>query len=116
MVLSGYRRAVAEMARAGNDVVVAECKFDSAGWEDWSEALRGLDPLWVGVRCSLEECVRREVERKDRLHGLAAGHFDIAHLGATYALEVDLTDGRIDKVATQILRAVGKTKALDPHE
>lgn len=106
-VLAGYRRATAALARSGNNVVVAEAKFDPYGLDDWTDALQGLRALWVAVRCSLEECQRREVERGDRVQGLAAGHYDRVHRSAVYDMEVDLTNSRIDGAARRILGAVG---------
>ncbi len=105
-LLTGYRRAAAALVRSGNNVVVAECKFDPDGWDDWKEALKGLAPVWVAVRCSLEECERRERHRGDRLIGLADGHFERAHFGAKYDLEVDLTDSQIDEATGSILQFV----------
>jgi chloramphenicol 3-O phosphotransferase len=110
-VLAGYRRAVAALAHSGTNVVVAEAKFDPSGWNDWSEALNGLRPLWVGVRCSLQECERRETERGDRVQGLAAGHYQLVHLGATYDMEVDLTDSLVDEAARQILAALAISRS-----
>jgi chloramphenicol 3-O-phosphotransferase len=36
----------------------------------------------------------------------------MAHVGAEYDLEVDLTDGRVDKAAAKILEAVDNATAL----
>jgi chloramphenicol 3-O phosphotransferase len=112
-VLAGYRRAVAALARSGTNVVVAEAKFDPSGWEVWSEALNDLRSLWVGVRCSLEECERRENERGDRVKGLAAGHYELVHLGTTYGMKVDLTNSQVDEAARQILATLAISRTND---
>jgi chloramphenicol 3-O phosphotransferase len=112
-VLAGYRRAVAALAHSGSNGIVAEAKFDPSGWDDWSEALDGLQPVWVGVRCSLEECERRENDRGDRLRGLAAGHYELVHRGATYDMEVDLTDSRVDEGARLILTTLPIARPSD---
>src|SRR6476661_1388648 len=80
-LLRGYRFAVAAFARAGNDVVVDECTFDPGGWDEWQEALVGLDVMWVRVECRLDICARREAARSDRaaLLGLARGQYERAH-------------------------------------
>jgi chloramphenicol 3-O-phosphotransferase len=63
-----------------------------------------LDPRWgddaaeiwgryallsVGVRCPLDEVVRREQQRRDRTLGQARAHFDVVHAYTRYAIEVD---------------------------
>ena len=112
-VLAGYRRAIAALAQSGINVVVAEAQADPFGWDDWSDALKDLRPLWVGVRCSLEECERREMERGDRIRGLAAGHYELVHLGATYDMEVDLTSSQLDDAARQILATFAISRIND---
>jgi chloramphenicol 3-O phosphotransferase len=114
-VLAGYRRATVALARSGNNVVVAEAKFDRFGLDDWIDALQGLRALWVAVRCSLEECQRRELERGDRIRGLAAGHYDRVHESVVYDVEVDLTNSQVDVAALQILGALevsGRTRRI----
>ena len=50
-LMRAYRRSIREMALAGLDVVVDEVSLEEDEWLDWCEALRGLDPIWVAVRC-----------------------------------------------------------------
>jgi chloramphenicol 3-O phosphotransferase len=107
-LLRGYRYAVGACARAGNDVLVDECKFDAGGWEEWSDALDGIAATWVRVDCDLAECERRERSRPDRrlLVGLARGHYERAHADARYDLVVDLTDGDLHRAARSVLGAI----------
>ena len=63
-LLRGYRQAVAAVARAGNDVLVDEAKFDDDGLAEWQEALDGLDVTWVRVDCDLTICEARECAKR----------------------------------------------------
>jgi chloramphenicol 3-O-phosphotransferase len=107
-LLRGYRAAVGACARAGNDVLVDECKFDAGGWDEWKRALEGISTTWVRVECDLAECERRERSRPDRrlLVGLARGHSERAHADARYDLVVDLTDGDLARAARSVLGAI----------
>jgi chloramphenicol 3-O phosphotransferase len=107
-LLRGYRYAVGACARAGNDVLVDECKFDAGGWDEWARALDGIPTTWVKVECDLAECERRERARADRrlLVGLARGHGERAHRDAQYDLVVDLTDGALDGAARAVLAGI----------
>ena len=106
-LLRSYRYAAAACARAGNDVVVDECKFDADGWDEWQQALTGVDAMWVRVECDLEVCALREARRPDRgkLIGLARGQYERVHANATYDLAVDLTDDDVEAAAAVVLAA-----------
>ena len=54
-------------ARVGLDVIVDEVVIDRATWDDWTDALAGLDVVWVGIRCSPEVA-----EERNKARGLAA--------------------------------------------
>lgn len=45
--------------------------------------------MFVGVRCSLDELVRREASRGDRPAGLAALQYDLVHAHGDYDVECD---------------------------
>jgi chloramphenicol 3-O phosphotransferase len=59
-LLHVYHRAVAAAARSGLDVV-DDVVIDEGILDDWLEVLAGLQPTWIGVRCSPEMAVEREV-------------------------------------------------------
>jgi chloramphenicol 3-O-phosphotransferase len=107
-LLRSYRRAVGACARAGNNVVVDECKFDVKGWDEWQDALAGLDATWVRVECDLDVCDQREAQREDRreLVGLARGQYERAHADAKYDIVVNLTNGDVEGATAVVLAAV----------
>lgn len=109
-LLRGYRFAAAACAKVGNDVVVDECMFDASGWDEWREALVGVEVTWVRVECDLDVCEQREALRTDRrqLIGLARGQYDPAHADVRYDLTVDLTHGDVEGAARFVLAALAR--------
>ncbi len=107
-LLRGYRQAVAAVARAGNDVLVDEAKFDDDGLAEWQEALDGLDVTWVRVDCDLTICDARERTRSDRvlLRGLARGLYERVHAGVPYDIVVWTTDASPEHCAQAVLAAL----------
>ncbi|MEV7392986.1 AAA family ATPase [Streptomyces sp. NPDC091215] len=85
----GFHRAVAGMARAGNNVVVDHPL--SRRWRllDLLGLLAPEKTLLVGVRCPLPELERRERERGDRQVGLAAMQYDAVHAHGLHDIDVD---------------------------
>jgi chloramphenicol 3-O phosphotransferase len=85
----GFHRAVAGLASAGNDVVVDFILGERWRLADCLRVFDGLPVLFVGVRCSLDELLRRERERGDRTIGRSAVQFPLVHQHGVYDLEVD---------------------------
>jgi chloramphenicol 3-O phosphotransferase len=87
----GFRRAVAGMALAGNDLVVDYVLSEPWRLADCLEVWAGLDVVLIGVRCSLQELERRERARGDRNVGQAAGQLVQVNAHGRYDFEVDTT-------------------------
>jgi chloramphenicol 3-O phosphotransferase len=87
--LLGFHRAVAGMARAGNDVVLDHVLGERWRLTDCLKVLEGVPVWFVGVHCSLAELERREHERGDRTVGRAALQFPFVHEHGIYDVEVD---------------------------
>jgi chloramphenicol 3-O phosphotransferase len=78
------------MAHAGARIIVDEVFLGGpASQERWRKALRGLDVLWVGVRCDGEIAAGRETARGDRVPGMAQLQAEVVHRGVEYDLIVD---------------------------
>ncbi len=90
-VQSGFARAVAATARAGN-LVITDLVLSSP-WRlpDLLDALDGLGVTLVGVHCSPAELARREHARGDREPGQAARQLPFVHTGVPYDIEIDTT-------------------------
>lgn len=85
-----WAQGIAAMAHAGARVVVDEVFLGGpASQERWRKALRGLEVLWVGVRCEASVAAGRETARGDRATGMAESQAELVHRGVVYDLEVD---------------------------
>jgi chloramphenicol 3-O phosphotransferase len=72
-ITRGWHRAVAALAREGNNVIVDELRLHRWWLSDWREVLAGL-PWWsVRLTAGVAELARREATRGDRPSGMAAG-------------------------------------------
>jgi chloramphenicol 3-O phosphotransferase len=87
-----WYRGIAEMARAGDGVVIDEVFLDGGRSQGrLAAALAGLDVVWVAVECRLDVTTSRERDRGDRVEGLAAQQHPLVHDGVRYDLRVDTT-------------------------
>lgn len=105
---AGFHRAVAGMASAGNNVVVDYVLSEPWRLRDCLEVLEPFDVYFVGVYCSPEELVRREVERGDRPEGLAIAQVETVHAHGMYDLEVDTAAASTEECAAIIVREYAK--------
>lgn len=87
-VLHGMRHAIAAMAGQGNNLIVDDVLCDGE-IRDYRQLLSSHDLRVVGVFAPLHVLEQREVERGDRLIGLARWQFDRVHRGIDYDLTVD---------------------------
>ncbi|MGP0111192.1 MAG: chloramphenicol phosphotransferase CPT family protein [Acidimicrobiales bacterium] len=87
---AGFQSAVATLARSGVNVLLDDLTLDGiADQQRWSDALQGLDVLWVGVRCAPPIAAERESRRQSRLPGIARHQAESVHVGVRYDVEVD---------------------------
>lgn len=89
---AAWLTGIAAMARAGAWIIIEDVFLGG----DASQArlrrhLKGLEVLWVGVRCDPEQASSRELNRGDRVIGMAASQAQSAHQDVVYDLEVDTT-------------------------
>jgi chloramphenicol 3-O phosphotransferase len=105
-MLSGWHRAVAELARAGNNLIVDEMLLDDRVRDHWLAVLAPHDPVLVGVHCDLDELDRRERNRGHR-PGLSRWSARQAHRGVPYTVTVDTTATEPARAAAQVIAALG---------
>ena len=109
-MMAGYHRAVVEIVRSGNRVIIDEMLLDERVRDHWLNLLNPFRPILVGVYCNLGELERRERQRAaDRLEkqmaaksrkeirreshlGLARWSARRVHTGVEYDIVVDTTD------------------------
>ena len=89
----GFHRSLAAYASAGNNLIV-EHILDTPGWQPMlGTELEPFDVFFVAVHCPLDELVRRETARGDRVIGSAEQDFYSIHKGVRYDLELQALDG-----------------------
>lgn len=80
------------LADRGNDVIVDEVLLNDDAFYPYAHALRNHNLVFIGVQCDLVELQRREMQRQDRLVGLANDQIDRVHHGfRPYDLIIDTT-------------------------
>ncbi|UYH55516.1 chloramphenicol phosphotransferase CPT family protein [Qipengyuania sp. SS22] len=104
--LKAHHRAVAAMAKSGIDLICDEVILTDKLRQDWMTVLAGLDVIFIGVHCSLNELQRRESARGDRVIGQAEGQIDVVHDGMAYDIQVKTTVLPAQGVADQIVREI----------
>ncbi|WP_395446365.1 chloramphenicol phosphotransferase CPT family protein (plasmid) [Aminobacter sp. UC22_36] len=96
----GFHASLVAYADAGNNLIL-EHILDTPGWlETLSGSFAQHDVFFVAVHCPLELLIERESARGDRPLGSAKRDYETIHLGKTYDLELDTTDGVDANVAT----------------
>jgi chloramphenicol 3-O phosphotransferase len=85
-----WAQGIGAMAHDGARIIVDEVFLGGpASQERWRKALRGLDVLWVGVRCDAAIAAGREIARGDRVAGMARSQAELVHRRVAYDLVVD---------------------------
>jgi len=108
-VLRAMRRAVAELARQGVNVVVDDLLFKPEYLTDYQTVLADLEVWFVGVRCARGVVEEREAKRPGRFPGTAISHFDTVHAhGLPYDIEVDTSHLDPSSCARQIAEGLLK--------
>ncbi len=89
VLFSGMHRAIAGLARAGNNVV-ADHVLVEPGWVvECARLFHGLPAYLIGVYCPLEALEAREQARRDRTLGQAKAQFPLVHAHGVYDLTVN---------------------------
>lgn len=105
-LMVGMRRAMAAMAEAGNDLVLAEINTEIM-LKEYLDAFKNIERVYmVGVHCPLEELERREDVMPNRRVGCARMQIEQVHIPGEYDFTVNT--GKDDAVtcARQILEFV----------
>ena len=111
-IIGGFHAAAAAIARAGNLVIVDDVLEENPPWvENLLELFDGLEVVFIGVHCPLEELERRERERKDRKEGMARLQFEQVHAQAVYDIEVDTSVLSPVECASVIMERMGSVSS-----
>ncbi|MDK4732221.1 AAA family ATPase [Rhizobium sp. CNPSo 3490] len=89
----GFHGSLKAYADAGNNLIL-EHILDTDGWlETLSDLLANHDVFFVAVHCPLRLLIERETARGDRPVGSAQRDYETIHVGKTYDIELQSTDG-----------------------
>jgi len=95
--------ALIEYSRHGQHVIFDMALTNRDAWRHLLDDLAGR-PVWlVGVTCAVAELSRRELQRGDRLPGLAAGQAARLHRDKVYDFMVDTSEGSPDECAARLV-------------
>ncbi|MER8825937.1 chloramphenicol phosphotransferase [Mesorhizobium sp. M0938] len=86
--LRGMRHAIAAMAAQGNNLIVDDVLCNGK-MPEYLELLSKFALHLVGVFAPLDVLEAREIQRADRLPGLARWQYDRVHKNIGYDLEID---------------------------
>lgn len=87
-----WYRGLAAMARCGIGLIVEEVFLPgSRSQRRLADALSDVPVLWVGVRCDANSAAARELDRPDRVIGMARHQAERVHDGVHYDFVVDTT-------------------------
>ena len=88
-MLAGMRRAMAAMAKVGNNVIIDDILMQEDFLDDYLEVMQALPVYLVGVRCDLATVSKREARRPGRFPGTATYQYTRVHAHGDYDVEVD---------------------------
>jgi chloramphenicol 3-O phosphotransferase len=116
-IVSGFHAAAAAIARAGNLIIVDDVLEENPPWvKSLLDLFDGLEVVFVGVHCPLEELERREKKRGDRRRGMARLQFDQVHSQAIYDVNVDTSVLSPEECASAIVDHMGRAHQTSAFE
>ena len=101
-LFSGMHHAIAELSRAGNNVLADHVLVETAWVTECAALFAGLPAYFIGVRCPLEVLVERERSRRNRTLGQAAAQHPLVHAHGIYDFEVDTSRFNPQECAEQV--------------
>lgn len=105
-VISGFHRSVASLAHSGNNILVDHVLQEKEWLQECIKSWKGLEVIFVGVKCPLEVVEQREKERGDREIGTARYQFRRVHVHNLYDIEVDTSILSADECVTSIVELI----------
>ncbi len=102
--ITGFHAAAAGIARAGNMVILDDVLEEEPPWvESFLKLFDGIEVIFIGIHCPLQELERREKKRGAHKAGRARLQFDQVHARATYDIELDSSVNSPEQCAAVIV-------------
>lgn len=105
-IVHGMNKAIAAYAKTGNNVVVDYIMYQQSWMRDLLHELQGCPVYLVGVNVPLDVLQAREQARSTSPIGHAGSHYHTVHVGNSYDLWIDNSQGAADEGAMKILEFV----------
>lgn len=105
-ILPTYREVVLALAKLNHFIIIDDVANGKEGVDEWREALKGYQVLWVGINVPLSVLEMREKQRGDRVVGQARGCYHLVHKDVVYDLEFDTSQEPLEKVVQAIKQKV----------
>lgn len=112
-LFSGMHRAIAELSRSGNNLLVDHVLVDQAWVQQCAALFSGLPAYLVGVHCPVEVLEQREAARRNRTPGQARAQFSKVHSYCVYDMVVDTSQLSPQECALKIKEWL--VKCIPPH-
>lgn len=96
------KELVLTLARMGHRVIVDDVSLGKGEVDEWREALRDFNVLWVGIKAPLNVLEEREKERGNRMHGSARAQHLKVHRDVAYDLEFDTSKDSLETIVKTI--------------
>lgn len=110
MVLA-LKEIVLALVGMGHHVIVDDVSFGKREVDEWKEALKDYNVLWVGIKAPLKALEARETNRGNRMHGSARAQYCIVHQDVDYDLEFDTSKDSLEAIVGTIKqRCIGDYK------
>ena len=84
-----FRIVVKALLKCGNNLIVDNVINGDEEMLIWKNLLADFECYYVGVFCSLDKLIQRDIERNDRMVGSAAEQYFRTHEGVEYDIKVD---------------------------
>lgn len=109
-IFSVYHSTITLLSEMGFNVIVDTVIDNEKRFNEFLYQFIDQPTLFIGVRCSIEELIRREQTRGDRQIGLAASQFSKVYCFDEYDLEVNTEAMNPTECAERILGFIKSNK------
>ncbi|PKF77224.1 hypothetical protein CW749_23005 [Vibrio sp. vnigr-6D03] len=114
LVNNAYRTTVKHLLNSGLRVIVDDVMNGGAEQKAWLDVLGSHKSLFVGVMCSEDELVRRELLRENRINGSALEQARRVHIGVSYDLCVSTSENSLEECVQAIKKHITKRLRATP--
>lgn len=109
-IFSVYHSTIKLLSEMGFNVIVDTVIDNDKRFNEFLDQFFDQPTLFIGVKCSKEELIRREQTRGDRQIGLAASQFSKLYCFDEYDLEVNTEEMNPTECAEKILSFIKSNK------